>query len=123
VADDCPFPKQSWSHPFLQQWSDYVYGNEFQKPMVDAHRIVTLLVQHNGFEYEPLYIAWFSFFVQAMREIDSFSNHEAWAAAFEYMFRKHRGERVTQRMLGERYGVSVATIGKYAKIIKQQWHT
>lgn len=89
--------------------------------MIDAHRIVTLLIQHNGFEYEPLYIAWFSFFIEAMKNIDSFSSHAAWAAAFEYMFRKHRGQRVTQRMLAERYGVSVATVGKYVKVIKQHW--
>ncbi|WP_461201627.1 tetratricopeptide repeat protein [Anoxybacillus sp. TBDG-1] len=124
TLNDCPFPKQSWSHPLLQQWSEYVYGDEKQVPtyIVDAHCIVTLLIQHNGFEYEPLYIAWFSFFVKAIKEIDSLSNHEGWAAAFEYMFRRQRGQRVTQRMLAERYGVSVATVGKYVKIIKQQWH-
>ena len=123
TPNDCPFPKQSWSHPLLQQWSDYVYGRGRQTPicMIDAHRIVTLLIQHNGFEYEPLYIAWFSFFIEAMKNIDSFSSHAAWAAAFEYMFRKHRGQRVTQRMLAERYGVSVATVGKYVKVIKQHW--
>jgi hypothetical protein len=81
-----------------------------------------LLIQHNGFEYEPLYIAWFSFFVQAVDEIDSFSNHAAWSAAFEYMFRKRHGQRVTQRMLAERYGVSTATVGKYVKMMKQQFH-
>jgi Trp operon repressor len=60
---------------------------------------------------------WFSVFVEVSKAKLRLKNKRAWAGAVEYMWHKLRSEKVSQQELAERYGISLATIGKYVKIV------
>ncbi|MCM3765760.1 tetratricopeptide repeat protein [Neobacillus niacini] len=66
-----------------------------------------------------LYLMWFSVFVEVAKSNISLKNKHAWAGAVEYVWHRLRSEKVSQQELANRYGVSSATIGKYAKLVNE----
>jgi len=49
----------------------------------------------------------------------STSNYKAWACSIEYVWKKYRNEKVTQKELARQYNISSSTLGKYVKIIHE----
>ncbi|KAF0996388.1 lipopolysaccharide assembly protein LapB [Geobacillus sp. TFV-3] len=77
-------------------------------------RMVDALSAHNE-EKEALCRFAFAMAVHPLASGERFANEAAWAAAIEYMWRRQQGERVTQREMAAKYGVSAATVGKYVQ--------
>jgi tetratricopeptide (TPR) repeat protein len=83
----------------------------------DGHEVAELLYQNNqpiGTVEAGLYLMWFSVFAEMK---DYLKNKRAWAGAIEYVWFRLRNEKVSQQEVAERYGVSIATIGKYVKLV------
>ncbi|MED3750402.1 helix-turn-helix domain-containing protein [Geobacillus stearothermophilus] len=76
--------------------------------MVDA-------LSANNEEKEALCRFAFAIAVHPLADGERFANGAAWAAAIEYMWRRQQGERVTQREMAAKYGVSASTVQKYVQ--------
>ena len=64
-----------------------------------------------------LYLLWFSVYEEGTEQGIRFSNPKAWAAAIDYEWRKLRGDKESQKIVAERYGISVSTLSKYVKVV------
>jgi tetratricopeptide (TPR) repeat protein len=108
--------------PLIQQFADYVL---FEKsPIIptyiaDSHFVMDELWEKNHFVDEKMYITWFHIFVKALETTKRFSNHSAWAAATEYVWRQQQGEPITQKLVAEKYNVPLSTVKKYVKRVKE----
>ncbi|GMB09082.1 tetratricopeptide repeat protein [Thermolongibacillus altinsuensis] len=119
-----PIEGQKWSYSLLRQFVDYLMGsdlNTLPRYISDGYAIVDLLAQKNDFQHEDLYVTWFFLYQKALAEQCPLTNHSAWAAAVEYVWRKEKGERATQQQMAEKYAVSPATLRKYGRIVKKIW--
>jgi len=74
--------------------------------------------RNNDTTTEGLYLTWFMIFDEAVNQGYKFGNAKAWAAATEYMWRKHQLNPVTQKEIGAKYELSIATVTKYVKTVK-----
>ncbi|WML46966.1 tetratricopeptide repeat protein [Neobacillus sp. PS3-34] len=86
----------------------------------DAHETAEILYEYHhpvGTVEAGLYLMWFSVFSEMIKSGTELQNKTAWAAAMEYVWMKLRGEKMPQKEAAERYGVSVATVGKYVKLV------
>ncbi|MDF2904141.1 MAG: hypothetical protein K0S25_1779 [Bacillus sp. (in: firmicutes)] len=86
-----------------------------------AHEVAEILYQHHhpvGSVESGLYLMWFSVFVKIMNEGLSIKNKQAWSAAVEYIWFHLRNEKVTQATQASKYGLSLATMQKYVKSVK-----
>lgn len=88
----------------------------------EAHDIAMMLYRF----YHPigtleagLYLLWFSVFLELSDQGIQLKNKPGWTAAIEYVWHQLLGEKISQQQLAQRYSVSTATVGKYAKMIKQ----
>lgn len=86
----------------------------------EGHEVAKTLYQY----YQPvgtieagLYLMWFTIFAEAINQGLDLKNTQAWAAATDYVWNKLRKEKMSQRDVAERYGLSAATIGKYVKMV------
>lgn len=88
----------------------------------DAHEVARCLYEF----YQPigtveagLYLLWFSVFTELTAHGENIKNSAACAAAVEYLWNKLRREKVSQKEIAGRYGLSSATLGKYVKMVKE----
>ncbi|MFC4322427.1 tetratricopeptide repeat protein [Litchfieldia salsa] len=87
-----------------------------------GYQVVELLFnqnKNNGSSTEGLYLTWFMIYDQAILRNYHVSNCSAWAAATEYMWRKHQLSHVSQKEMASKYNISQATITKYVKYVKE----
>ncbi|MBY6268803.1 MAG: hypothetical protein CW344_11100, partial [Parageobacillus thermoglucosidasius] len=108
-------------HPLLSQFADYFLFREAEMSppyVVDSHIIINKLSEKNEQADETMYIAWFSVVVNASAK-ERFSNHSAWSAALEYVWRQRQGQHVTQKWIADKYHVSLSTVKKYVKKVKE----
>lgn len=66
-----------------------------------------------------LLLLWFSIFLELYGQKISFGKAEGFAAATEYVWRKLRSDPFSQADAGEKYSVSISTVQKYAKFIRE----
>jgi len=56
---------------------------------------------------------------QAVIREHNLANGSAWAAAAEYIWRKHQVNPVSQKEISGKYGISSTTLAKYVKSVKE----
>jgi len=81
-------------------------------------RMVDVLLANNE-EKEALCRFAFTMAAHPSAEGEPFVNGAAWAAAIEYVWRQQQGERVTQKTMAAKYGVSTTTVKKYVQKARQ----
>lgn len=81
--------------------------------------ILFSLNKTDGSSTEGLYLTWFMIFDQAVSRNYSLTNVSAWAAATEYIWRKHQVSHSSQKEMANKYGISQATITKYVRLVKE----
>ncbi|OEH92248.1 hypothetical protein BFG57_02995 [Bacillus solimangrovi] len=70
-------------------------------------------------EIKRLYMLWFTAFANMIKENKTMMrNSKAWAAAVEYIWCGTTNDPKTQKVLAKQYDLSVSTISKYVKIVK-----
>lgn len=109
------------AHPLVRQFADYVLLPSLEAAplyITDGYRVMDELWQKNLLADEKMHMAWFHVFVHALETERDFSNHKAWAAAIEYVWRQKQGERTTQKLMAEKYSISPSTVQKYVKKVK-----
>jgi tetratricopeptide (TPR) repeat protein len=109
-------------HPLLSQFADYFLFHMTETSpsyVINSHIIINELSMKNDQIDENMYISWFSVVVNALPTKERFSNHSAWAAAMEYVWRQQQGQRVTQKWIADKYHVSLSTVKKYVKKVKE----
>ncbi|BDG45835.1 MULTISPECIES: tetratricopeptide repeat protein [Parageobacillus] len=109
-------------HPLLSQFADYFLLRDVRMSpayVIDSHIIINELSAKNDRTDETMYVAWFSVVVNAFPTNERFSNHSAWSAALEYVWRQRQGQRVTQQWVADKYHVSLSTVKKYVKKVKE----
>lgn len=87
-----------------------------------AHETALILYRHFRplrKEEAGLLLMWFSIFLELQYQKVNISKPAGLAAAVEYVWRKLRGEPFSQAEAGEKYSVSVSTVQKYAKFIRE----
>lgn len=96
--------------------------NGRQSTAAAAHEIALRLSQFHeptGTDGVSLYLLWFTIFTELYSQGQKLQQTDAWAAATEYVWKKYKGEKVTQKEVGKRYGLSSTTVGKYVKIVSK----
>ncbi|WML45997.1 tetratricopeptide repeat protein [Neobacillus sp. PS3-40] len=86
----------------------------------DAHDIAKELYDF----YQPigtieagLFLFWFTIFIEVSSQHIELKNKKAWAAAVEYVWNKYRNHWISQQEIADRYELSMATVGKYVKMV------
>jgi hypothetical protein len=69
-------------------------------------------------EDDKLFLFSFRILVKAYKNDYSIKNHLGWAAALDYVWKNQSNEPVSQAAVAKMYGVSVSSVGKYVKLIK-----
>ena len=73
-----------------------------------------------GIEQIGVYLLWFSFFASILTEQPRLRKKEAYAAAVEYIWRKLRQQKASQKEIAGIYHISPATLRRYVEIIKKE---
>lgn len=104
-----------------QAFLDYLFDSDIEASLIisDGYAVMDELWQRNLLADEQLHIAWFRVFLHALNTNLHFSNHCAWAAATEYVWRQMQGEPVTQKIMAEKYGISPSSVQKYAQKVRK----
>ncbi|MCM3787353.1 tetratricopeptide repeat protein [Domibacillus sp. 8LH] len=87
-----------------------------------AHETALVLYRHFrplGSQEAGLFLMWFSIFLELQYQKANMTKPAGLAAAVEYVWRKLRNEPFSQSEAGEKYSVSVSTVQKYAKFIRE----
>ncbi len=87
-----------------------------------AHETALLLYHHFrplNQEKSGLFMIWFSIFLELQYQKVQLSKPAGLAAAVEYVWRKLRNEPFSQAEAAGKYNVSVSTVQKYAKFIRE----
>jgi len=114
--------KELPAQSFVREFADYVFSPSLEPVplyIADSYSVMDELWQKNLLADEQLHIAWFRVFIHALETEQDFSNHRAWAAATEYVWRQKQGEPITQKMMSEKYSISSSTVQKYVKKVRQ----
>jgi Tfp pilus assembly protein PilF len=84
--------------------------------ITSLYRIAEELFVHS--EDDKLFLFSFRILVKAYKNDYSIKNHLGWAAALDYVWKNQSNEPVSQAAVANMYGVSVSSVGKYVKLIK-----
>lgn len=91
--------------------------------LIDA--VAELLYTHYGpisIEQMSLYAIWFAAYEKANQTGVKLANPGALAGAVEYVWYMKKNEPLTQKLIADKYEISVSTLQKYVKIIKELSH-
>ncbi|MGM0876731.1 MAG: tetratricopeptide repeat protein [Bacillota bacterium] len=80
------------------------------------YRIAEELFVHS--EDDKLFLFSFRILIKVYKNDYSLKNHLGWAAALDYVWKNQCNEPVSQAAVANMYGVSVSSVGKYVKLIK-----
>ena len=87
-------------------------------PLSVAHETAKVLYKR----YQPigtleagLFLLWFTVFVEMSKQNVSLTNNTALASAVEYLWKKLRNEKCSQKEMAEQYNISTSTLQKYIK--------
>ena len=87
-----------------------------------AHETAQLLYQRHhpiGTVEAGLYLLWFSVFTEMLEAQVTMKNEKALAAAMDYIWKKLRDEKCSQKQISSQYGLSASTLQKYIKLIHE----
>jgi tetratricopeptide (TPR) repeat protein len=70
------------------------------------------------FEDDELFLFSFRILVKAYKDDYVLKNHLGWAAALNYVWKHERNEPISQTTIASTYGISVSSVGKYVKSVK-----
>lgn len=90
--------------------------------VLDAHETALVLYDYHqpiDNDESGIYLIWFAVFDDARKEGFNFKNKKAWAAAVEFVWKQLRDGNSTKTAIAKKYGLSVATVSKYVKIVKE----
>lgn len=73
-----------------------------------------------GIEQIGVYLLWFSFFASILTKRPRLQKKEAYAAAIEYIWKKLRHQKASQKEVAEIYHISPATLRRYIQAIKKE---
>lgn len=93
-------------------------GNDF---IAFGHEIAVQFYETIGLQEPEIYLFWFYLWGELTEEPLRKKNIKAIAAGIEYVWRKLRDEKCTQQMIAEKYGLSLSTVQKYIKLVKQHF--
>jgi tetratricopeptide (TPR) repeat protein len=82
------------------------------------YRIAESLFHHSDDHDDELFLFAFKILINAYKHDYSLKNHLAWAAALDYVWKNQCNETISQTKLANTYEVSVSSIGKYVKFVK-----
>jgi len=88
--------------------------------LVVAHETAKALYEHHhpiGSVEAGLYLMWFSVFVEMSEANVALKNKDALAAATEYVWKKLRNEKSSQKLVAQQYGLSSSTLRKYITLV------
>ncbi|WP_338449376.1 tetratricopeptide repeat protein [Niallia oryzisoli] len=88
--------------------------------LIVAHETAKALYEHHhpiGTVEAGLYLMWFSVFVEMSEANVALKNKDALAAATEYVWKKLRNEKSSQKLVAKQYGLSPSTLQKYIKLV------
>jgi hypothetical protein len=71
-----------------------------------------------GSEEAGLLMMWFAIYNEMLHQETKLKNSAALAAATEYIWRQFRAEKESQSRLSDKYGISLSTLKKYVKHIR-----
>lgn len=94
----------------------------YNSQMLLIHETAKLLYEHHhpiGVLESGLYLMWFSVAAEMTNEKVNLKNQKAFAAAMEYVWNKLRTGDLSQKQVAYRYELSVATLQKYIKLVKE----
>ncbi len=98
-------------------------GKEIESGQIDiAHETAQLLYQRHhpiGTVEAGLYLLWFSVFAEMLEVQVIMKNEKALAAAMDYIWKKLRDEKCSQKQISSQYGLSTSTLQKYIKLIHE----
>lgn len=69
-------------------------------------------------ENDELFLFSFRILIKAYKNEYSLKNHLGWAAALDYVWKNQQNESVSQTAVASMYGVSVSSVSKYTKLVK-----
>ncbi|WP_394234644.1 tetratricopeptide repeat protein [Niallia oryzisoli] len=90
--------------------SQLVVAHETAKALYERHHPI-------GTVEAGLYLMWFSVFVEMSEAKVALKNKDALAAATEYVWKKLRNEKLSQKLVAKQYGLSPSTLQKYIKLV------
>lgn len=97
-----------------EKYVDFLKGNEKDIPF--SHKTAQELRHFHTIDAseKELYLMCFSINTESF----ALKNEKALAAAIDYVWRKGQNQKVSQQMFASQYGISISTIQKYVKIVK-----
>lgn len=118
--------QQYLSEPFELVYWKYVTGKPIEDPLEETavlytHRVADSLYRH----YHPMtwdslgmYLMWFTVSSLYRETPSRLRNDRAWVAALMYMWKTVKRETITQQEVATMHQVSVSTVRKYVKWLK-----
>ena len=94
-------------------------------PLTVAHETAKVLYDRHqpiGIIEAGLYLLWFTVFVEMTKQTDSLKNQIAFAAAIEYVWKKLKSEKCSQKEMAGQYRISTSTLQKYIKRVNDCLH-
>ncbi|PLR99128.1 tetratricopeptide repeat protein [Bacillus sp. T33-2] len=108
-----------------KEYLHYVKTNfkmEGNSAIASGHQTAMFLYevhQSSGAPDAGLYLLWFSVFGEAARAGLDLKNTKAWAAAVDFVWEKLCKNKPTKQATAAKYGLSVATLSKYVKLVNK----
>jgi len=101
-----------------KEFIKFALSKDYQKfdKVSSLHQIAESLFAHS--EQDELFLFSFRVLMKAYKENIALQNHQGWAAALEYVWRNEANQPVSQTNIASQYGISVSSVGKYAKLVK-----
>lgn len=123
--------KQHLQKPSIEKdFATYILyiHKKIEKPHVPNYitsgfEITTMLFQYNEEDTtvdHELSLYWLSLYEVAVSNNYNLTNHSAWAAAIDYVWRKDElFYKITQKEIAEKYKITTATLRKYVKFVNE----
>lgn len=95
---------------------------QMNNQMLIVHQTAQLLYEQNGpigLLESGLYLMWFSVAAEMLNDKVLLKNKKALAAAMEYVWNKLKAGNLSQKQVAYQYDLSVATLQKYIKLVKE----
>ncbi|MBM7580073.1 tetratricopeptide repeat protein [Jeotgalibacillus terrae] len=125
IQESDRFLKEPPPDYFTQIETDYYMmlqtDEHHDTPISRAHSVAGELLKHfelNEASHQGLFYMWFHIVYHGSVNGYPFTNIEGLAAAVEYLWRKVRGSKLTQKEIAAKYGVAPGTLARYKREIE-----
>lgn len=104
-----------------KDYFDYLANKQENDLIAFLHEIAVHFYQTIGLQEPEIYLFWFYLWGELTENPFKAKNTKAIAAAIEYVWRKLREEKYTQQMIADKYDLSLSTVRKYIKLVKEHF--